>query len=89
MKAKKKSGTKVVVATGTQGKGGRFARRKSYYAGGAERTTKNKLKRARRHVRAHPADVKARRHIEDKLNVGSAAALGLSCKGRKREGRAR
>lgn len=85
MKKKAKSADVTAASKGNQkGKALRNARRKSYYQAQFMRTSTNKKRRLRRHLRAHPGDQRAIKAYEEELCFGSAAALGLSCKGKKR-----
>lgn len=86
MKTKPKAPT-VLPGGSQKGKALRTARRKAKYGAQPMRTAANKKRRLRTHLRAHPLDARAIKAFEYELNYGSAAALGLSCKGRKHERR--
>ncbi len=83
-KVKQPDGLTAQPKGNQKGKAQRTARRRSYYQAQFMRTSANKKRRLRRHLRAHPKDQRAIRSYEDELCFGSAAALGLSCKGKKR-----
>jgi hypothetical protein len=85
---KKKAKAAALDATAPKGnqkgKAQRAARRRSYYQAQFMRTSANKRRRLRRHLRAHPKDQRAIKAYEEELCFGSVAALGLSGRGRKR-----
>lgn len=85
MKKKTKQQDASAAPKGNQkGKAHRAARRRSYYQAQFMRTSANKRRRLRRHLRAHPSDQRAIKAYEEELHFGSAADLGLSGKGKKR-----
>lgn len=65
----------------------RCAKLKGYYASGYDRTVRNKKRRMRTHIRAHPNDDAAVRAYETGCNFGRADSFGLNAKGRKRQRR--
>jgi len=84
-KAPEEKVTKASKARRAALKAASKARRKAHYGAQFTRTETNRRRRMRRHIRAHPEDALARNLYEKKYTIGSAAALGLTCKGKKRQ----